>query len=85
MKGIIKLISDIELLHINLAICGSMQGLPHLSFTKYQTCVNIIFSRKKEPEQMHFIADTKFPPFDLCLNSSCIHCVFSSYHMAMIQ
>ena len=31
VKGIVKLISDIELLDINLATCGSMLGLPHLS------------------------------------------------------
>ena len=29
---------------------------------------------------MHFIADIKFQPFDLCSNSSCSNCVFSSYH-----
>ena len=34
----------------------------------------------KEPEKMLFIASTKFPPYDLCLHSSCDNCVFSEYH-----
>lgn len=82
INGIVKIISDKELHDINLVTMQYLIGMCILNYTKYQTCViyNLGLKKEDELEKMYFIASTKFPPFDLCLKSSCDNCVFSSYH-----
>ena len=81
INNMVKIISDKELSCIKLALLESGIGRSIVYYTKYQTCVIYNLGYKDgELAKIRFSAWTKFPPFDLCLYSSCCNCAFSEYH-----
>ena len=80
INNMVKIISDEELSCIKLALLEAGIGRSIIYYTKYQTCVIYNLGYKdSELAKIRFKPCTKFPPFDLCLYSSCCNCVFSIY------